>query len=42
MTLFAEATPQEARFATALDRFYGGERDPLTLAKLAGAADRGS
>jgi uncharacterized protein (DUF1810 family) len=39
MTLFAEAAPEEARFASALARFYGGTRDPLTLAKLAEAAD---
>jgi uncharacterized protein (DUF1810 family) len=42
MTLFAQAAPEETRFATALDRFFGGERDPLTLAKLAEAADRES
>ncbi len=35
MTLFASvAPPGEKLFQTALDRFFGGERDPLTTAAL--------
>jgi uncharacterized protein (DUF1810 family) len=34
MTLFAAASPQEPLFARALDRFFSGESDPLTLAVL--------
>jgi uncharacterized protein (DUF1810 family) len=34
MTLFAAALPEEALFADALERFFGGAGDPLTLAKL--------
>ncbi len=36
MTLFAEAAPDEPRFATALSTFFDGERDPLTLDRLEG------
>ena len=32
MTLFAIAAPQQSIFQSALDSFFGGERDPLTLA----------
>lgn len=32
MTLFALAVPQERLFQTALDRFFGGQGDPQTLA----------
>jgi uncharacterized protein (DUF1810 family) len=37
MTLFAEAAPDPAlreRFAVVLDRFFAGEADPATLARL--------
>lgn len=34
MTLFAEATPDNADFRTALDKYYGGEPDAATLARL--------
>ncbi|MDP4021564.1 DUF1810 domain-containing protein [Methylobacterium sp. NEAU 140] len=34
MTLFGRAAPEEPAFAAALDRYFGGEPDPLTLAKL--------
>ena len=34
MTLFAAASPDEAAFAAALDRHFGGERDAATLARL--------
>jgi uncharacterized protein (DUF1810 family) len=36
LTLFAAAAPQEALFREGLERFYGGEPDPRTLA-LCGA-----
>lgn len=36
MTLFEAADPAEPVFQQVLERFYGGERDPLTLALLAG------
>jgi len=35
ITLFAEAEPSEAIFQAALDKFYGGKPDALTLARLA-------
>jgi uncharacterized protein (DUF1810 family) len=35
-TLFEAAAPEEPVFAQALQRFYGGERDALTLQALAG------
>ena len=34
MTLFAEAAPEEPAFREVLARFFGGERDPLTVALL--------
>ncbi|GGE17270.1 hypothetical protein GCM10011390_40460 [Aureimonas endophytica] len=34
MTLFRHADPGEALFGEALARFYGGEEDPATLARL--------
>jgi len=34
LTLFAQAVPSEPRFRVALQQFYGGEADPLTLAQL--------
>jgi uncharacterized protein (DUF1810 family) len=34
LTLFAEADPEAPLFADALARFFAGEADPLTLAKL--------
>lgn len=39
MTLFAAATDDNADFVALLDRFYGGERDEATLARLSGAAE---
>ena len=35
MTLFAMAAPQHSIFQRALDEFFGGEPDPLTVALLA-------
>jgi uncharacterized protein (DUF1810 family) len=37
LTLFAAAAPGSQRFAEALERYYGGEPDPLTLELLAGS-----
>jgi uncharacterized protein (DUF1810 family) len=37
-TLFEQVAPEAAVFAQALQRFYGGERDPLTLQALGAAA----
>ncbi|HEY0919732.1 DUF1810 domain-containing protein [Devosia sp.] len=34
MTLFARAAPGEPAFPAALDRYYGGIGDPLTLERL--------
>ena len=34
LTLFATVAPQEPCFAEALDTFYGGQRDALTLKLL--------
>jgi len=34
MTLFAAAAPNNPAFQSALDRFFEGEKDPLTLARL--------
>ena len=34
MTLFAEAAPDNADFRAALDKYFGGERDAATLARL--------
>ena len=34
MTLFAHAAPEEPLFRHALERFFNGRRDPLTLARL--------
>lgn len=34
MTLFARAVPHEPLFQAALDRFFGGQPDPRTLALL--------
>ena len=34
MTLFHAAVPQEPLFGKALEKFYGGEGDPLTLSLL--------
>ena len=34
MTLFARATDDHAEFVAVLDKFYGGEEDPATLARL--------
>lgn len=37
MTLFERAAPQEPLFGELLAQWYGGERDPLTLAALGAA-----
>ena len=34
MTLFAQAAPDDPLFAEALLKYFGGQGDPLTLAKL--------
>lgn len=34
MTLFARAGPENPEFAQALQKYYGGEHDPLTLARV--------
>ncbi|TFV58037.1 DUF1810 domain-containing protein [Mycobacterium sp. PS03-16] len=34
MTLFARCTDDNADFLAVLDRFYGGEQDPLTVQRL--------
>jgi uncharacterized protein (DUF1810 family) len=34
MTLFAAAAPQDPVFARVLDRFFGGDPDPLTLQRI--------
>lgn len=34
LTLFERVAPQEPVFAQAIERFFGGERDPRTLAML--------
>ena len=34
MTLFARAASDEPVFADVLDRYFGGEQDPATLALL--------
>lgn len=36
MTLFAAAAPDDPLFRRALERYYGGAGDPLTLSLLAG------
>jgi uncharacterized protein (DUF1810 family) len=41
LTLFAQAAPDEPRFALALANFFGGEPDPATLQKM-GTHGRGS
>jgi uncharacterized protein (DUF1810 family) len=35
MTLFARASDDNAEFVAVLEKFYGGEEDPATLARLA-------
>ena len=35
MTLFDAVAPEEPAFRAVLERFYGAERDPLTLAEIA-------
>lgn len=34
MTLFAHAAPQEPIFAACLQKYFGGQPDPLTIARL--------
>jgi uncharacterized protein (DUF1810 family) len=38
MTLFAQATPDNGLFVTAVQKYFAGAFDPLTLEKLADAA----
>jgi uncharacterized protein (DUF1810 family) len=38
MTLFARATPDNADFVRLLEKFYGGEEDPATVALLSARA----
>lgn len=40
MTLFAAAAPQETLFGSAFDKYFGGDRDPLTLRFLQQSADK--
>jgi uncharacterized protein (DUF1810 family) len=35
MTLFASAAPDDQVFQDALEKYFGGEPDPLTLERLA-------
>lgn len=37
MTLFARATDDNQDFVALLDKYYGGEQDPLTLERLTGS-----
>jgi uncharacterized protein (DUF1810 family) len=37
MTLFAFAVPEEPIFQTALEKFIGGQHDPLTIKLLQGS-----
>jgi uncharacterized protein (DUF1810 family) len=37
LTLFMQAAPREPVFRQAIDKYFGGEPDPLTLARLGGA-----
>jgi uncharacterized protein (DUF1810 family) len=39
LTLFEAAVPEEPLFGRLLEAFYGGERDPATLALLASGRD---
>ena len=41
MTLFLLAAPEEAVFREVLEKFYGGERDELTLRMLGDTAPKG-
>ena len=41
MTLFAAAAPQEPLFGEALDKYFAGRRDPLTVNSLSPRAGRG-
>jgi len=34
MTLFAQAAPDDPIFAACLQKYFAGEPDPLTLARL--------
>jgi uncharacterized protein (DUF1810 family) len=34
MTLFARATSDNGDFVAVLEKYYGGEEDPLTVARL--------
>ena len=34
MTLFAAAAPEEPIFEAALEKFFGGEHDPLTIKRI--------
>ena len=37
MTLFARATDDNQDFVALLDKYYDGQEDPLTLARLTGS-----
>ncbi|MBG0799409.1 DUF1810 domain-containing protein [Methylocystis sp. L43] len=41
VTLFAAAAPQEPHFGKALDKYFAGRRDPLTVNSLSPRAGRG-
>jgi len=36
MTLFVEASTEDQRFRKALEKYFGGEPDPLTIKRLSG------
>jgi uncharacterized protein (DUF1810 family) len=38
MTLFARVAPEDSPFAAALQKYFGGQGDRLTLARIEGAA----
>jgi uncharacterized protein (DUF1810 family) len=42
MTLFAQAAPREPIFAACLQKYFGGEPDPQTLARLSRIVENGA
>jgi uncharacterized protein (DUF1810 family) len=36
MTLFAAAAPEETIFEAALEKYFGGKHDPMTISRLQG------
>ena len=42
LTLFAAAAPEDPQFSAALERYFGGTRDPKTLALLRGSGVPGA